>query len=508
MPQLVTPGGMRGAGGAQPGMFRAQIIDVGREPQLKAALLSGRLEGLTAPFMYHDPAKQLAFVLMPMEMGMADMEQQRTIGQMTQNVMRSLPQESPKGYLLQPRTFFTFQSLIEAVLEADGISPDVLRKQQEKTDLLRDFLRQSTVEGVRDLIHKNDDKIDAEMFDLLSASIDANSTAGRETVMQSLMGLQQMLVDESTFGKTIGARMAVLEAFQKDPSRENLLAQLLEAPDVETRESLVAMGRQLLDYAFFQTLTQSIDATTEAVQKNKLIGVRKEVQELRDKVDAANREYMQAKVALIQEIASSADPMATAREHEAEVDDTFIAVIQANAQEAQKRGDKNTLEALQVVYNIAMQMMTERQPPEVQLVNALLQAKYPDDTAKMLNEIKNQVDDRLIGVMSKLADQLAQNDRTDTAARLTQIMVQARGILPKYDPAKDPELNGDAGFDGGELPPNAPEAPQSSAPAPAAPAASAPEPPKPSGLVGPDGLIRGPNAPSSPPPGKIEIARR
>ena len=163
-----------------------------------------------------------------------------------------------------------------------------------------------------------------------------------------------------------------------------------------------------------------------------------------------------------------------------------------------------------MVYNIAMQIMTERQPPEVQLVNALLQAKYPDDTAKMLNEIKNQVDDRLIGAMSQLADQLAQNDRTDTAAKLTQIMVQARGILPKYDPAKDPELNGGAGaglagagLASGDVPPSSPEEP-----AAGAPASAAPEPPKPSGLVGPDGLIRGPNPPSNQPPPKIEIARR
>ena len=499
MPQLVTPGGMRGsAGGAQPGMFRAQVIDVGREPQLKAALLSGRLEGLTAPFMYHDPAKQMAFILMPMEMGMADVEQQRIIGQMTQNVMRTVAQDAPKAYLLQPRTFFTFQSLIEAILEADGISPDMLRKQQEKADLLRDFLRQSSVESVRELIHKSDAQIDAEMFDLLSASIEANASAGREQVMQSLMGLQQMLIDESTFGKTIGARMAVIEAFQKDPTRENLLTQLMEAPDPETRESLVAIGRQLLDYAFFQTLTQRIDSTVEEVAKNKLIGLRKEVQETRDKVDAANREYMQAKIGLIQEIAGSEDPLATARQHEAEIDDTFISVIQANAQEAQKRGDKNTLDALQVVYNIAMQIMGERQPPEVQLVNAMLQAKYPDETAKMLNEIKTQVDDRLITVMIQLADQLAQNDRTDTAARLTKIIMQAREILPKYDPSQDPN----AGADEDDGAP-APEASAAAEPS----ATPAPEPPKPSGLVGPDGLIRGSNPPNNQPPPKIEIAR-
>ena len=77
---------------------------------------------------------------------------------------------------------------------------------------------------------------------------------------------------------------------------------------------------------------------------------------------------------VLNRVISSKDPLETARENEAEIDDMFLAVIQANAQEAQKRNDKNTLEALQAVYNIAMQIMSERQPPEVQLVNALLQA--------------------------------------------------------------------------------------------------------------------------------------
>lgn len=493
MSQLITPNNMRGgsSGGRGAAPMSAQVIDVGREPGLKAALLSGRLANLTAPFLYHDPEKQLALVLMPMEMGMADIEQQRIIGQMTQSVMRSLPQETPKAYLLQPRMFFTFQSLIEAILEADGISKETLKAQQEKADLLRDFLRQTSVDAVRDLVRKNDDKVDAQMFELLAASVDANAAAGRETVMQNLMGLQQILIEETTYGKVVGQRIETLETFQKSPSRENLLDQLLAAPDSETRESLVAMGRSLLDYAFFQQITTRIDATADEATKTQLTNLRKEVQDVRDRVDQASRAAMQDKVALIQEIVSSKDPLETARENEAEIDDMFLAVIQANAQEAQKRNDKNTLEALQAVYNIAMQIMSERQPPEVQLVNALLQAEYPAETEKMLDEIKEQVDDRLITVMSQLADQLAQNDRTDTAARLTQIMVQARKILPKHDPSQDGE--------GADLPP-----PSASAEPPPPPAPEAP----PSGLIGPDGLIRGSRPPDEPPAGKIEIARR
>ncbi|NJM41170.1 MAG: hypothetical protein HC853_10570 [Anaerolineae bacterium] len=438
-----------------------------------------------------------------MELGLGEMETQRVIGQMTQSIMRSLPQDAPKAYLLQPRMFFTFQSLVEAIFEADGVSPDMLRKQQEKADLLRDFMRQGSIEAVREIVRKNDDKVDAEMFDLLAASMDAN--AGREQVLQSLMGLQQVLIDETTFGKTISARIAVLEAFQKEPTRENLLESVIGAPDLETRESLVAMGRQLLDYAFFQLLTGKIDAAPDQAAKDKLIALRKEVQETRDKVDSASRQMMQGKVQLIQEIVSSKDPMAFAREHEAEIDDTFIAVVQANAQEAQKRNDKNTLDALQAVYNIAMQFMAERQPPEVQIIQALLQAKYPEETEKILTELKDEVDDRFIGVMGRMAEQLAQNDRTDTSAKLTQIMVQARKILPKYDPTQDAAQDAEVSA-GAEEQMSEGEAPASSPPPEAE--AKREDTKSGSGLIGPDGLIRGSNPPPSGPPPKIEIARR
>jgi hypothetical protein len=159
------------------------------------------------------------------------------------------------------------------------------------------------------------------------------------------------------------------------------------------------------------------------------------------------------------------------------------------------------LDALQAVYNIAMQLMAERQPPEVQIIQALLQAKYPEETEKILTELKNEVDDRFITVMGRMAEQLAQNDRTDTSAKLTKIMVQARKILPKHDPAQDADASR-----GAEEQVSEGAAPASSPPP--APEAKREEPKTGSGLIGPDGLIRGSNPPPSGPPPKIEIARR
>jgi hypothetical protein len=298
MPQLITPDNARTAGRGQQPM---QVIDVGRDPTLKSALLPGRLTNLVAPFIYHDPSKQLALILMPMELNLRDMEQQRIIGQLTQIVMRGLPEDAPRAYLLQPRIFFSLQSLIEAILEQDGVTPEMLRQQQERVDLLRELVRLTGEAELRAKARENDAKIDATFFDILAASIEANLASGREQAAQQLSHLQEILVEETTYGKTLGARAALLDAFRKSPTRETLLEQLIAAPDAESREMLIALGRRLLDYAFFQQLTARIEAADEA-GKQKLIALRKEIQETRDKIDEASRAYMEEKATLIQEI--------------------------------------------------------------------------------------------------------------------------------------------------------------------------------------------------------------
>jgi hypothetical protein len=434
MPQLITPNTLRAVGREQ---LPVQVIDVGREPALKAALLSGRLTNLAAPFIYHDPAKQLALILMPMELNLSDFDQQRVIGQLTQAVMRSLPEGAPRGYLLQPKVFFSLQSLIEAILQADGVTPEMLRAQQERVDLLRDLVRLLSDEAaLRARARENDAKIDATFFEILSASLEANLAAGRSQAVQQLDQLNKVLLEETTYGRALAKRAAAIEAFRKSPTRETLLDQLIAAPDSDTRQMLITMGRRMLDYAFFQLLTQRIDAADDA-GKQQLIALRKEIQDIRDKVDAASRAFLENKVKLIEEIAAASDPLEVARRHVEELDDVFFSVLQANLQDAERIGDKEALAALERVEKVAAQAITERQPPEVQIVNMLLAAEYPHETEKLLNEWKDKLDDRLIGVLAQFADQLAQQDRTDLGAKLTKVIMQARKILPKYDPNRD-----------------------------------------------------------------------
>ena len=154
-----------------------------------------------------------------------------------------------------------------------------------------------------------------------------NLEAGREQAAQSLAGLQQVLIEETAYGKKMGARMASIEAFRKDPTREALIEQLVNAPDQETREALVAMGRQLIDYLFFQMLTQRVDAAS-GDEKQKMVDLRKEVQDTRDKLDEASRAFMEQKANLINTILTSDKPEDVARQHEEEIDEVFVSLLQ------------------------------------------------------------------------------------------------------------------------------------------------------------------------------------
>ncbi len=500
MPQLINPGARGQAQRQQQQQQPAQIVDVGRQPELKQMFLSGRITNLAAPFIYHDPAKDIAYVLMPMELNLRQEDQHRAVGQLMNAVQRGMPKEQIRAYLFNPRTFFTMQSMMEAILEKDGVTKEMLEAQREKSDFLRDVLRLTTAEDQKALIVERADKVDGTVFEMLGMNLDAAAQAGRQDIYSKLVEIENLLVANTPYGIKVGARAKVLQELQKTPSRETLLALITVEQDEQTRKMLVSMGRQLLDYTFFQQLSARIEAAPDADAKNGLISLRKEIQDTRLELEKAQREFMQEKATLINTILTSEDPVATARANAAQIDEDFLALIEANIAESQKRGQGPEVQkALEGVFALASQIIAEKQPPEVQIVQALLAAQYPDETKKILEELAEMSDSRFIQFMGQFSEQLAQQDRTELSAKLTQIMIQARAILPKApDEAAAPVV--------GQV-----DAPASQAAPPAAP--SAEEAPRrrrrDDDAVSSSGLILGgKEPPKGPPPGKIEIARR
>ena len=72
-------------------------------------------------------------------------------------------------------------------------------------------------------------------------------------------------------------------------------------------------------------------------------------------------------------------------------------------------------------------------PPEVQLIQQLLQADYPNETRQILQAHAAQVTPQLIQTMSLLTQDLASRQQADLKSKLEQIAAQAQliaGVTP------------------------------------------------------------------------------
>ncbi len=138
---------------------------------------------------------------------------------------------------------------------------------------------------------------------------------------------------------------------------------------------------------------------------------------------------MQRAADLLREILQSQDREATVREHLGEIDDTFFAVLSANIAQAEEKGQKKIADDLRQVGDLIMELLQESAPPEIRLINQLMQAEYPEGTKKVLEKNATQVTAELIKVMDLIAENLKQGGRNEAAQRLSDIRAQAATMV-------------------------------------------------------------------------------
>ena len=319
-----------------------QIVDVGEQPELKQLLLAGRLNAFTCqycrnagalatPFFYHDPDKELALLFIPMNINVKEADQQKMIGRLTQQVLSNLAPEKRKAYLLQPQQFFNLKTMVETILQADGITPEMLAKEEARLTFLQELVDTTDLAKLDDLIKLHDADFDLTMFQLLTSALSAAAADRQRAEFERVQHLRDRALELTTLGQKIKKQQTVIDVFTASPTRETLLAQLIAADEAEVREALLTMGRPMLDYPFFQALTGKIEAATQEGNKaetERLTLLRKEILATRDKIDAQAKAVFDSKVALLRELLGTpeADLDKAIKAHLADLDDLFFEV--------------------------------------------------------------------------------------------------------------------------------------------------------------------------------------
>jgi hypothetical protein len=171
--------------------------------------------------------------------------------------MNALPEKKRKAYFLQPKSALTFETLLDTILEADGISKAFLEERRAKIRLINSLLAAVEDDKTLDaLVVEHRDELDYEFFLMLSDSIDAHREDGDEERAGALETLRGKLLER--------VNLSAPTAAPQSASVDDLIKLLEQAKPGAEWSAAIALNRPRLDYGFFQALTAKIEAAERA----------------------------------------------------------------------------------------------------------------------------------------------------------------------------------------------------------------------------------------------------
>jgi len=410
-----------------------QLFDVTQDPQAKQRLLGGvsnvarcphcGYQGrLATPVVYHDNEKELLLTFFPPELGMPLTEQERIIGPLIKQIMDRLPPEKRKGYLLNPIPNLTYESMIQTILAKDGITPEMLKEQQDRVSLIERLLQASAPDVRSEMIKQNLNLFDEQFFALFSRLAQSAATSGQEAVARSMVDLQKQLLEEPEFRRGLKESVEELDAATKSLqeagqglTREKLLELVIASPNDARLRAYVTLARAGLDYQFFQLLTDKIEKASPD-EKAKLETIREKLLDFTNEIDKQlEARYKQAQE-FVESLLSQDDVVKAVQDNLNGFTQDAVDIVNQMLRQASEKNDYTRMGKLQKMVEILREVST---PPEVAFIEQLLDA--PDDATleNMLEANKELINDQfmeaLIGLVGQV-DQAAEQGNPEAKA--------------------------------------------------------------------------------------------
>ncbi|HBX68446.1 MAG TPA: hypothetical protein DEH25_03420 [Chloroflexi bacterium] len=406
-----------------------QLFDVGANPEDKQRFLSGQVNfaqcpacgyqgGLATPLVYHDPEKELLLTYFPAELALPVREQERVIGPLIKKAVDGLPQEKRKGYLFNPRTMFTLQLMMETVLEADGITKEMIRAQQDRMRLIERLITASP-ESQLQIIQQEEQAMDDEFFGLFGSLMQAAMYNQDENAARELNGLQNLLLEHTAKGREIKAQsgevqaaLKALQALGNNLTREKIADLVAEAPSETRLQAYVQFVRQAMDYEFFTILSARIDQANGETRE-KLVEKRQLLLTLTLEYDEEMKNRAQVAQKNLETLLQAPKLEEAVMQNIEAIDDLFLQVLTSELDAARKAGNLDRSARLQQIMTIIESASAP--PDELVFVEELMD--LVDDEAALAQALEENADEVTPELMQVLTSLIAQGQAVAEEAK-------------------------------------------------------------------------------------------
>lgn len=422
-----------------------RLFDTNLEPDAKQRLISGNYNlvacqncgyqgNLPSPIVYHDPENELLLSFFPPEMGVPVNEQEKMIGPLIKKAVDGLPMEKRKAYLFRPQTMLTMQRLIETILEKDGITPEMLKAQQDRLNLIQ-RLAMASADALPQLIQQEEALIDEQFFMMFARIFEATAGGGDEKSLKQLAAIQQQLLLHSATGRKLKQQAedsqmvakALQEMSQRGLSRQDLLKLALTCADNETKlTTLVGMARGGMDYGFFQMLSEQIDQAA-ADQRAPLVALRDQLLALTHQVDESMRLQAEESNQLIDALLAAENIEEATYKTMPVMNAVFMDQFRKQMTDAKQANDFAKLEKLTQIAAVIQKATVS--DAYMNFIDAMMQAENDQQVLEILNENKDGISQDLVSFIQNLIAQLEGQKAPEQAAVLNRLKEINRLVL-------------------------------------------------------------------------------
>jgi hypothetical protein len=319
------------------------------------------------------------------------------------------------------------QGLVERILEADGITKEMIAAQEKRLQLIQRLLTAS--EDSRIEIAKTEEElIDAEFYGLLSRLYETAALSGDQDGAQQIADLQKSIMPVTDYGKELLAQNEEVEAAIKSLqdagdtlTREKLLDLVTNAPSDTRLQVIVSLARPGMDYEFFQLLSQRIDRA-RADGRVRLIELREQLLEMTQAIDRQAEERQILAKKLLNTIISSPNIEEALRENLPVVDEFFIREVESVMAEARKSGNLEQLAALQKITEVIEKASAP--PPEIHFIEQLIQAEDVSQRDQIIQDNKEKITPEFLGIFANLLAQIENNEDQELKRQVSDVYDQ------------------------------------------------------------------------------------
>ncbi|HSH13334.1 MAG TPA: hypothetical protein VLA15_06285, partial [Desulfurivibrionaceae bacterium] len=217
---------------------------------------------------------------------------------------------------------------------------------------------------------------------------------------------------------------------------EAILELLADAPNEDRLTALATMARPVLDYTFFQTLSERIESA-QGDEREKLASLRNRLLKITQDLDAAQEARIAATSALLQSLAQAEDLDEALKDALPAIDDLFMNVLAANLEAARQRKDSASLQVLEEIDGRLRKIIRDSLPPDLQLAQDVI--GEPDEAAarKRMEDHPEAVGPEFLSTMLAMARRLGEAGDPEGEARLERLHRHAVGVSMKQKMQQD-----------------------------------------------------------------------